>query len=58
MSAVRAEIARSGEPPGVLAKCCGMSTETTREWRQCGLKDCLDHLAASPALQALKRSVP
>ena len=43
--AVRAEIARSGEPTGVLAKRFGVSTETIRKWRKRGPEDCLDHSA-------------
>jgi transposase InsO family protein len=43
--AVRAEIARSGEPSGVLAKRYGVSTETVRTWRKRGPKDCLDRSA-------------
>jgi transposase InsO family protein len=41
--AVRAEIARSPEPSGVLAKRYGVSTETIRKWRQRGAADCQDH---------------
>jgi transposase-like protein len=40
--AVRAEIARSGEPSGVLARRYGVSTETVRKWRKRGPDDCLD----------------
>lgn len=40
--AVRAEIARSVEPTGVLARRYGVSAETIRKWRQRGPKDCLD----------------
>ena len=43
--AVRAEIARSKEPSGVLARRYGVSTETIRKWRKRGPKDCLDHSA-------------
>ena len=43
--AVRAEIARSGEATGVLARRYGVSTETVRKWRKRGPKDCLDHSA-------------
>src|SRR5918997_79956 len=43
--AVRAEIARSGEATGVLARRFGISTETVRKWRKRGPKDCLDHSA-------------
>ena len=43
--AVRAEIARSGEASGVLARRFGVSTETIRKWRKRGPKDCLDHSA-------------
>jgi transposase InsO family protein len=43
--AVRAEIARSDEPTGVLAKRYGVSTETVRKWRKRGPDDCLDHSA-------------
>jgi transposase InsO family protein len=41
--AVRAEIARSPEPTGVLARRYGVSTETIRKWRQRGPQDCQDH---------------
>ncbi len=41
--AVRAEIARSREPAGVLAQRYGVSTETIRKWRQRGPQDCHDH---------------
>ena len=43
--ATRAEIARSGEPTGVLAKRYGVSTETVRKWRKRGPEDCLDRSA-------------
>jgi transposase InsO family protein len=43
--AVRAEIARSGEPSGVLARRYGVSTETIRKWRKRGPEDCLDRSA-------------
>ena len=43
--AVRAEIARSDEPTGVLARRFGVSTETLRKWRKRGPDDCLDHSA-------------
>jgi transposase len=42
---VRAEIARSGEPTGVLARRYGVSTETVRKWRKRGPDDCLDRSA-------------
>ena len=41
--AVRAEIARSTEPSGDLAKRYGVSTETIRKWRKRGTEDCQDH---------------
>src|SRR4051794_37035957 len=41
--AVRAEIARSTEPSGVLARRYGVSTETIRKWRKRGAADCQDH---------------
>src|SRR5215211_1836665 len=41
--AVRAEIARSTEPTGVLARRYGVSTETVRKWRKRGAADCQDH---------------
>ena len=41
-SAVRAEIARSGERSGVLAERYGVSTETIREWRRRGPEGRLD----------------
>ena len=40
--AVRAEIARSAEPTGELAKRFGVSTETIRKWRQRGPAGCQD----------------
>ena len=40
--AVRAEIARSSEPSGVLAQRYGISTETVRKWRRRGAADCRD----------------
>src|SRR3982751_1047971 len=43
--AVRAEIARSSEPSGELARRYGVSTETVREWRERGPGDCLDRSA-------------
>src|SRR3954465_3545521 len=41
--AVRAEIARSREPTGVLAQRYSVSTETIRKWRKRGPADCQDH---------------
>src|SRR3712207_3565945 len=43
--AVRAEIARSKEPTGVLARRFGVGTETVRKWRRRGPEDCLDRSA-------------
>ena len=43
--AVRAEIARSSEPTGVLAKRFGVSTETIRKGRKRGPDDCQDRSA-------------
>jgi transposase InsO family protein len=40
--AVRAEIARSAEPTGELAKRYGVSTETVRKWRKRGPAECRD----------------
>src|SRR5919202_132411 len=40
--AVRAEIARSREPTGVLAQRYGVSTETIRKWRKRGADACQD----------------
>src|SRR3954462_13713790 len=40
--AVRAEIARSAEPTGELAKRYGVSTGTVREWRKRGPAECRD----------------
>jgi transposase InsO family protein len=40
--AVRAEIARSHEPTGVLAQRYGVSTETIRKWRKRGAENCRD----------------
>lgn len=41
----RAEIARSAEPTGVLARRYGIRTETVRKWRKRGATDCLDRSA-------------
>jgi transposase InsO family protein len=43
--AVRAEIARSHESSGVLAKRYGVSAETVRKWRKRGPHDCQDRSA-------------
>src|SRR5215204_29171 len=43
--AVRAEIARSSEPTGVLARRYGVSTETIRKWRKRRPDDCQDRSA-------------
>ena len=43
--AVRAEIARSTEPSGTLARRFGVSSETSRKWRKRGPEDCLDYSA-------------
>jgi transposase InsO family protein len=43
--AVRAEIARSHERSGVLAKRYGVSAETIRKWRKRGPADCQDRSA-------------
>src|ERR687898_2806716 len=43
--AVRAEIARSAEPTGVLARRYGVSTETVRKWRKRGPDECQDRSA-------------
>ena len=43
--AVRAEIARSSEPTGVLAQRYGVSTETIRKWRKRGPDACQDRSA-------------
>ena len=43
--ATRAEIARSAEPSGTVAKRYGISAETVRKWRKRGAADCLDHSA-------------
>jgi transposase InsO family protein len=43
--AVRAEIARSSEPSGVLARRFGVSTETIRKWRKRGPEACQDRSA-------------
>src|SRR3954470_16095211 len=42
---IRAEMARSKEPTGLLAQRYGVSTETIRQWRKRGVEDCLDHSA-------------
>ena len=43
--AVRAEIARSTEPSGIVARRYGISAETVRKWRKRGISDCLDRSA-------------
>ena len=43
--AVRADIARSAAPTGVLATRYGVSTETIRKWRKRGPEDCQDRSA-------------
>ena len=43
--AVRAEIACSAEPTGVLAQRYGVSPETIRKWRKRGPDDCQDRSA-------------
>lgn len=43
--AVRAEIARSTEPSGTVARRYRISAETVRKWRKRGAADCLDHSA-------------
>ena len=43
--AVRAEIARSTEPSGTVARHYGISAETARKWRKRGVADCLDRSA-------------
>ena len=48
--AVRAKIARSSEPSGVLAKRFGVSTETTRKWRKRRPEACLERLAEAGQL--------
>jgi transposase-like protein len=46
--AVRADIARSREPTGVLAQRHGVSTETIRKWRKRGPQDCQDRSSRPP----------
>ena len=43
--ATRAEIARSTEASGTIAKRYGISSETVRKWRKRGAADCLDRSA-------------
>lgn len=43
--AVQAEIARSSERSGVLAKRYGVSADTIRKWRKRGPDACQDRLA-------------
>ncbi len=43
--ATRAEIARSSEPSGTVARRYGTSAETVRKWRKRGAADCLDRSA-------------
>ncbi|WP_439647366.1 hypothetical protein [Azospirillum baldaniorum] len=47
--AVRAAIATSAEPSGVLAKRYGVSSETIRKWRKRGPDDVQDHSLSVPA---------
>src|SRR3954469_24241133 len=54
--AVRAEIARSTEPTGVLARRYGVSTETIRKWRKRGPADCQDHSSRPHKLPCWKAS--
>ena len=49
---VRAEIARSREPTGVLAQRYSVSTETIRKWRKRGPADCQAGLAHPSKRQA------
>ena len=51
--AVRAEIARSTERTGTLARRFGVSTETIRKWRKRGPEDCRDR-SARPHTAALE----
>ncbi len=51
-SAVRAEIARSSEPTGVLARRFGVSTETIRKGRKRGPDACQDRSAPQAALES------
>jgi transposase InsO family protein len=53
--ATRAEIARSAEPAGVLARRYGVSAETVRKWRRRGAADCQDR-SARPRKLAWKAS--
>ncbi len=46
----RAEIARSEEPTGILARHYGVSTGTVRKWRKRGPDDPFDHSARPRAL--------
>jgi len=41
----RAEIVRSTEPSGTLAKRYGVSAETIRKWRKRGISQCQDRSA-------------
>ena len=43
--AIRAEIARSSEPSGIVAKRYCINAETVRKWRKRGAADCLDRSA-------------
>ena len=56
----RAEIARSDEPSGVLARRYGVSAETVRKWRKRGAADCLDRSARPHRLpwKATGRNAP
>jgi transposase len=48
--ALRAEIARSAAPSGLLAQRYGVSAETIRKWRKRGAADCLDRSARAHTL--------
>lgn len=50
---VRAEIARSTEATGVLARRFGISDETVRKWRKRGVEGCMDR-SSKPRLLAWK----
>src|SRR3712207_3514545 len=53
--AVRAKIARSATPTGVLARRFGVSTETIRIWRRRGPEDCQDRSARPHQLPWMAR---
>src|SRR3954454_10848839 len=50
-ASIRAQIACSAEPTGVLARRDGVSMETIRKWRKRGPADCQDRSGRAQKLQ-------